>query len=266
MSCRRSIEPAPKFLIVQTGSTLPELRARRGDFPHWFQRGIGLPRARFSVVRADAGQPLPATTAHAGVIVTGSPAMVSERLDWSERTADWLRQAVQARVPLLGVCYGHQLLAHALGGSVDYHPVGREVGTVGIERLPAAADDALLGAAPVHFMAHASHRQSVLALPAGAVALARSAHDPNHAVRYAPNAWGLQFHPEFSVEVMRGYLRRNTSGANGDCREACCEGLTSVPAPHARRVLRRFRDLALFSRGEPISGRRDGSPPADRRA
>jgi GMP synthase (glutamine-hydrolysing) len=266
MSSRRSIESAPKFLIVQTGSTLPELRARRGDFPHWFQRGIGLPRARFSVVRADAGQPLPATTAHAGVIVTGSPAMVSERLDWSERTADWLRQAVQARVPLLGVCYGHQLLAHALGGSVDYHPIGREVGTVGIECLPAAVDDVLLGAAPARFLAHASHRQSVLALPAGAVALARSAHDPHHAVRYAPNAWGLQFHPEFSVEVMRGYLRHGAAGALTDCRASCCDRRVGVPAPHARHLLRRFRDFALLSRGEPLSCRRDGSLPADRRA
>ena len=266
MSCRRSIEAAATFLIVQTGSTLPQLRVRRGDFPQWFQRGIGLPRARFKVVRADGGEPLPPAAAHAGVIVTGSPAMVSERLEWSERTADWLRTAVQARVPLLGVCYGHQLLAHALGGCVDYHPVGREVGTVAIERLPAAADDALLGRAPARFLAHASHRQSVLALPAGAVVLARSAHDPHHAVRYAPNAWGVQFHPEFSVEVMRGYLGHAAAGARVDCQASCCDRRAGLPAPHARRLLRRFRDLALLSRGGPVSGRCDGSPPADRRA
>jgi GMP synthase (glutamine-hydrolysing) len=236
-----------KFLIVQTGSTLPELRARRGDFPDWFRHGLGLPRERITVVRADQDPSLPAVDGHAGVIVTGSPAMVSERLAWSERTAEWLRATIHAQVPVLGVCYGHQLLAHALGGSVDYHPVGREVGTVDIEQLPAAADDPLLSAAPGRFLAHASHRQSVLRLPDGAVALARSKHDPHHAVRYAPNAWGLQFHPEFSVEVMRGYLRRPGT-IEVDCRGACCENRSGMPAPHARRLLRRFRELALIRR------------------
>lgn len=149
--------------------------------------------------------------------------MVSERLPWSEAAAAWLRDAVALGLPILGVCYGHQLLAHALGGRVDYHASGREIGTVAIERLPAAADDALLAAAPARFVAHASHQQSVLELPAGAVVLARSAHDPHHAVRYAPRAWGLQFHPEFSVE---------------SCA-ATCNGALAPPMAIARRPVAR---------------------------
>jgi GMP synthase (glutamine-hydrolysing) len=97
------------------------------------------------------------------------------------------------------------------------------IGTVAIERLPAAADDALLAAAPARFVAHASHQQSVLELPAGAVVLARSAHDPHHAVRYAPRAWGLQFHPEFSVE---------------SCA-ATCNGALAPPMAIARRPVAR---------------------------
>lgn len=247
MSFRRPTEqkPATRFLIVQTGSTLPELRARLGDFPDWFRRGLGLQRADVDVVRVDNGAALPADTRrHAGVIVTGSPAMVSERLRWSEDTAAWLRTRIESGSPVLGVCYGHQLLAHALGGRVDYHPSGREVGTVGIERLAAADDDALLQAAPARFMAHSSHQQSVLELPKGAVTLARSAHDPHHAVRYAPGVWGLQFHPEFSVEVMRGYLRRRRQAARGECTEDCCVDRADAPAPMARRLLRRFREYA----------------------
>ncbi|MEO7756055.1 MAG: glutamine amidotransferase, partial [Dokdonella sp.] len=216
MSSRRRIEPRPasRFLIVQTGSTLPELRARRGDFPDWFQRGLRLHRSEVDIARVDLGEELPADVrGYAGVVVTGSPAMVSERLRWSEDTAAWLRATIDKETHVLGVCYGHQLLAHALGGRVDYHPSGREVGTVGIERLAAGADDALLQASPPSFMAHASHQQSVLELPKEAVTLARSAHDPHHAVRYAPRVWGLQFHPEFSVEIMRGYLRRRRMAA-----------------------------------------------------
>lgn len=245
MSCRQRIEsrqPA-RFLIVQTGSTFPELRARRGDFPDWFRRGLGLRRDEVDVVRVDAGESLPARpTAHAGVIVTGSSAMVSERQRWSEDTAAWLRTRIETDVPVLGVCYGHQLLAHALGGRVDYHPRGREIGTVEIQRLAGAADDPLLQVCRSDFMAHASHRQSVLELPPGAVTLARSTHDPHHAVRYAARVWGLQFHPEFSVEIMRGYLRRRAQATNEDCPPGY--GRAGAPAPHARRLLRRFRELA----------------------
>jgi GMP synthase (glutamine-hydrolysing) len=247
MSFRRRTDRASpaRFLIVQTGTTFPELRARRGDFPDWFRNGMGLHRSQVDVVRADAGERLPAALGtHAGVIVTGSPAMVSERLAWSEDTAGWLRSIVGRGVPVLGVCYGHQLLAHALGGRVDYHPAGREIGTVRIERLPAATDDALLASSPDVFQAHSSHQQSVLELPREAVVLARSSHDPHHAVRYAPNVWGLQFHPEFSVAIMRDYLRRRRQAAKGDCPASCCVDRADAPAPSARRLLRRFGEIA----------------------
>lgn len=246
MYCPRWTEPvvAARFLIVQTGSTLPALRARRGDFPHWFRRGLALQAREVDIVRVDVGEALPPVATHTGVIVTGSPAMVSRREAWSEDTASWLHHAIDAGTPILGICYGHQLLAHALGGHVDYHPLGRELGTVVIEKTAAAGDDALLDSLPARFLAHASHQQSVLQLPAGAVALGRSAHDPHHAVRYAPNVWGLQFHPEFSVEIMRGYLTGSSAVPNRSCVQPCCSNRVCSPAPHATRLLRRFCTIA----------------------
>lgn len=232
-------------LIVQTGSTLPAVRARHGDFPDWFRHGLGLRRGEVDVVDVATGEDLPAPGQYAGVIITGSPAMVSERLPWSERTAQWLAKSVDAGSAVLGVCYGHQLLAHAFGGEVDYHPAGRELGTVTIERLADSANDPLLGDAPMLFPAHASHQQSVLSLPPGAVALARSAHDPFHAIRFAPRAWGLQFHPEFSVEIMRGYVDARRPARNGNCPQACCATRDCAPTPFARRLLRRFRAIAV---------------------
>lgn len=236
------LRSASRFLVVQTGSTLPQLRPRLGDFPDWFRRGLGLRADEVDIVRVHEGEALPEHGRHAGIVVTGSPAMVSDRQRWSEDTAGWLRRAVDIGQPVLGVCYGHQLLAHALGGHVDDHPRGREVGTVGIERTDEGEADALLGVTPRRFRAHATHRQSVLELPPGATVLARSEHDPHQAVRYAPSAWGLQFHPEFSVEVIRGY-RRLPAPAN--CGGPCCADHAEAPAPHARRLLHRFRELAV---------------------
>jgi len=232
-----------KLLIVQTGAAAPEVLARYGDFPEWFRRGLGLREDQVTTVRVDLGGELPMPDAVAGAVITGSSAMVPERLAWSERTAAWLRAAVAADLPMLGVCYGHQLLAHALGGSVDYNPRGREIGTWEIERLPASADDPLIGALPGRFLAHATHLQTVVRPPPGAVVLARSALDDCQAIRFAPRVWGVQFHPEFGVREMRGYLRARSEAIDyeGLDVKALLRGVRG--SPQARASLRRFATI-----------------------
>ncbi|HEX7989788.1 MAG TPA: glutamine amidotransferase, partial [Stenotrophomonas sp.] len=100
------------FLIVETGQPFPTLR-RYGRFPHWIRVAAGLEEADTVVVNVERGEQLPERTDFAATIVTGSAAFVTDRADWSERSADWLRDAAHAGMPLLGICYGHQLLAHA---------------------------------------------------------------------------------------------------------------------------------------------------------
>lgn len=192
--------------IIKTGDTLPALRERHGDFEDWIARGLAGQGLPVRTIDPRQGTNWPAPAQIAGVVVTGSPAMVTDRADWSERTAAWLAQLVEEEVPVLGICYGHQLLAHALGGTVGRHPQGIEIGTVTVECADAARGDALLGALPTHFAAQVVHEQSVLQLPPGATALAGNAHEPHQAFRVGRCAWGVQFHPEFSAEVMRGYI------------------------------------------------------------
>lgn len=132
--------------------------------------------------------------------------MVSERADWSERTAEWLTRAVDTGLPVLGVCYGHQLLAHALGGRVGRNPAGRQIGTVIAQRLASSANDPLLGHLPTAFAAQTSHLEVVLELPPGAERLAHSPLDDNFAIRFSESTWGVQFHPEFSRPVMAEYI------------------------------------------------------------
>ncbi|HEY2394950.1 MAG TPA: glutamine amidotransferase [Rudaea sp.] len=227
------------FVIVQTGSAPVELRSRLGDFPQWFQRGLGLAEADVTVVDVQAGRALPPPQRVSAAIVTGSAAMVTQRHDWSERTAQWLADAVRRDVPLLGVCYGHQLLAHALGGRVADNPRGREIGTVRIDCLAPAAIDPLL-AAIGDFAAQATHLQTVVELPGNATVLARSSQDNYQAVRYSKRAWGLQFHPEFSVAAMRGYLRLRADALRNEGLDAECIGAAVQSSPRARALLRRF--------------------------
>src|SRR5579875_3355003 len=196
------------ILIIRTGRAPDAIRARHGDFPHWFRLCEGLAPSRLHIVDVAAGEALPPPQAVAGALITGSAAMVTERAAWSERTAGWIRNAMDAALPLFGVCYGHQLMAHALGGRVDYLPGGREIGTQSIALLPAAASDPLAGRLPTEFRAHTTHEQSVLEAPSGASVLARSARDPHHLLRYGPNAVSVQFHAEFNADVMRAYIHR----------------------------------------------------------
>ncbi len=227
------------FLIIATGDPAPALR-RYGCFAHWIRCAAGLHRDQAIVCRVLDGERLPDREGFAGVLITGSASMVTERLDWSERTATWLREAAHARVPMLGICYGHQLIAHALGGEVGWNPVGREIGTVRVERLAESADDPLFGAQPPAFEAHATHMQSVLRLPEGSVRLARSERDGCHAFRWGDRVWGLQFHPEFSTAMMRGYIavRHEKLLHEGIDRRAIERTVTA--APRARALLRGF--------------------------
>lgn len=230
-------------LILETGQPVASMR-RHGGFPHWIRTAANLPRDRAVVVNVEKGERLPAREGFGAVVITGSGAMVTDRLDWSERTAAWLADAAQAGTPLFGICYGHQLIAHALGGEVGWHPAGREMGTVEVERLPASETDPLFTGLPERFDAQATHLQSVLRLPDDATLLARSAHDPVHAYRWRDHVWGVQFHPEFSTTHMHGYVRARRIDLQ---REGLCPDTAhrSVGAtPHARRVLRRFVDFA----------------------
>ncbi|MGN6512821.1 MAG: glutamine amidotransferase [Lysobacteraceae bacterium] len=235
--------PRP-FLILETGQPAPGLR-RHGGFPHWIRVAAGLRAGDTVVVNVEAGEPLPPHRGvdgmgFAGVLITGSAAMVTERRDWSERSAAWLREAAHAGMPLFGICYGHQLLAHALGGEVGDHPAGREMGTVQLALHEAAGSDPLFAGLPRAFPAQATHLQSVLRPPEGATVLACSPHDACHAFRWGEHAWGVQFHPEFSTVHMRGYVqaRREALAGEGRCARRLARGVSA--APHARRVLRRF--------------------------
>lgn len=238
----------PQFLIIETGQPVASMR-RHGRFPHWIRVAAGLRADQATVVNVEAGDPLPAHAGYAGVLITGSGAMVTDRHGWSERTADWLRGGLDAGLPVFGICYGHQLIAHALGGEVGDNPTGREMGTVPVDLHPEAAQDILFAPLPARFAVQVTHLQTVLRPPADAAVLAKSEQDACQAFRWRDHAWGVQFHPEFSAAHMRGYVhaRRDALQREGRCHQRMAKDVK--PTPQARGVLRRFVRHAATLRG-----------------
>jgi GMP synthase (glutamine-hydrolysing) len=169
--------------------------------------------------------------------------MVTEPEKWVEPLADWLRKLVEGSVPILGVCYGHQLLAHALGGRVGFHPEGPEIGTKEVDLRQEGVRDPLLEGMPKRFYAHTTHAQTVLTLPHGSVLLARTEHEAHAAFRFGACAWGVQFHPEYDDDIMRHYIRaqRKTLQALGQDPDKVDRGVRPV---ETGRILRRFAALS----------------------
>lgn len=232
----------PRLAILKTGSTYPVIEKEFGDFDHWFLRGLSSD-LDVTVFNAQANE-LPDDPADwDGIVITGSPAMVSNRDPWSENAAQWLAEAVEKDRLLLGVCYGHQLLAHALGGEVGYHPKGRESGTRNVELLASAKDDLLFEGMPGTFKAQLTHKQSVLSLPPDAVLLGHNEFEPHQAFRVGKRAWGVQFHPEFSSAVMKAYLGVQAPDLEqeGFDSQAMIDSVTD--APEAAGLLERFSAL-----------------------
>ncbi|MBW0149004.1 glutamine amidotransferase [Marinobacter arenosus] len=233
-----------RVVILKTGTTYPTIREVSGDFEDWFVRGLSNELA-LTVVNVEQGDVPGNAHDWDGIVVTGSPAMVSDRASWSEATAQWLAGAVDQRIPVLGVCYGHQLLAHALGGEVGYHPEGRETGTKTIELLPVAESDLLFAGLPATFKAQLTHKQSVLGLPPGAVLLGRSQFEPHQAFRVGDCAWGVQFHPEFTDAIMTAYLGVQAPELAAENLDPDALLAAVEPAPVASSLLQRFSDLVI---------------------
>lgn len=242
------MKPREPLLILKTGRKIDSLQDVPGDYEHWIADGMGWETDRVRVVDTAVDSQWPAPRQFAGVAITGSGSMVTEQAPWMQRAADWLGDAVQQQVPVLGICFGHQLLAHALGGRVDFNPRGVEVGTAEISLTEAAAGDRLLSGLPSRFPAQLSHRQSVIELPPETVLLGASNMEPHQGFSYGPCAWGIQFHPEFDAQIVSRFIEyyRDILGQQGRSADALHTGIR--PAPESHSLLRRF---ARIVRKEP---------------
>lgn len=217
---------------------------RLGDQADWFAAALRRPRSALHVVQPFLGEALPAAPAVHCAIVTGSWAMVTDREDWSERTAAWLATLVAQRRPVLGVCYGHQLMAHALGGRVGDLSGGPERGLFELQLTAAGQADPWLADLPPRFAACLSHRQSVLQPPPMAQVLGGTARDPFQLLRYGPQALSMQPHPEFTPDIMAACAAGRGNGEPALDVRAPAEVIRRPWLPQPLALLRRFVDAA----------------------
>jgi GMP synthase (glutamine-hydrolysing) len=196
----------------------------------------------------------------AGVIVTGSPARIADQAPWMMRVQEALRELVALHVPVLGICFGHQLLGMALGGTSGPNPLGREIGTVLLSSSSRSRGDPLFGAAPPSYPVSMTHLDVVLELPPESVVLGSTERDRHAAVRFGEHAWGVQFHPEMDFEIVAAYIQARAEALRSEGLDP--ERLLALcrDTPEAAELLRRFAKGAARAGGG--RRRRSESPEA----
>lgn len=164
--------------------------------------GIGAPLT-FRTYRITSGE-FPATLDEcAAYLITGSPCSVYDTYEWIPRTEALIRALHERRSPLVGVCFGHQLIAEALGGAVELADNGWLLGVHDIE--VAAAEHWMNGEADVHPL-YFINQDQVVSLPEGAERLAGSRHCPNAMFRIDEHILCLQAHPEQPKASMQAFI------------------------------------------------------------
>ena len=237
------------ILIIKAGTTFPEIKIQFGDFDDWILHYSGLTGKDVSVVEVFDNDRLPNNGSFSGVILTGSHSMVTDQDDWINKTTEWVSYIFEKQIPFLGICFGHQILARAAGGISGFHPKGREIGTVELSVHPESKYDHLFRDLPASFLAHVTHLQTVLRLPENADVLASNDFEPHHAFRVGTCAWGVQFHPEFSSDIMRAYIdeQRDTLVKEGFNVGVLNSQVSETAESHF--LLRRFVDFVFERNG-----------------
>ncbi|MBZ4419512.1 glutamine amidotransferase [Myxococcus sp. RHSTA-1-4] len=236
-------------LLLKAGDAALSVRLSVGDYEHWFLQTIGLSGYRFDILPLHRNAPLPASAdGYDAVMMTGSPLSVTQLAPWMERAADFMVEAGERGIPVLGVCFGQQLLAHAYGGRVTRNPQGRETGTVEVALTGEGRKDALFDGLPERFTVQATHEDIVSQLPEGTRVLAGNTNTAAQALAFRPNVRGVQFHPEATPDAMRAVILARQEGLE---RDAVARGAAPgervprllaglAPTPAGRRILVNF--------------------------
>ncbi|MFC6905484.1 type 1 glutamine amidotransferase [Halalkalicoccus tibetensis] len=191
---------------------------------------------------------LPDTFEYDGAIVTGSRSSVYWDEPWIPPLKGWVGDAVDRDIPFLGVCYGHQLLADVLGGTVE----GMGEYEIGYNPITHTGDSPLFDGIDEEFLAFTTHSDAVVDLPPGAEPLAENEYS-NHGFRKG-DVFGVQFHPEYDMETAEGLTRRKN--IDEERRDQVLAGITPenyTAACEAKLVFDNFLEFVSERREQPVA-------------
>jgi len=189
-----------KIGILQTGMAPDALKDDLGDYPDLFARLLAGKGLSFETYRVVEGVFPPSVNACDGWLITGSRHGAYEDHPWIPPLEDFIRAAYAARVPLVGICFGHQIVAQAMGVKVERHPNGWAVG----------ATDYDFGDKSLRL--NAWHRDQVTQVPSMAKVVGRNAFCANAALLYDDRVFTVQAHPEFRPEFVNGLMETRGKG------------------------------------------------------
>ena len=204
-----------------------------------FRRELDADLAEFDVTK---GQLPDSTAGFDAVVVTGSRASVYWDEEWIEPLLDYIAQAADDGLAILGVCYGHQAVAEALGGRVAGMD-GFELGYNTVERV---GDDPLFSGINEQFTVFTTHGDTVVQLPPGATLLAQNEYGV-HGFRLG-DAWGVQFHPEYDIETALAIAERKRDRLGDDRVDAVIDDITPERFAAACEAKQLFDNFTAYVR------------------
>ena len=192
---------------------------------------------------------VPPGHAYDGIVVTGSRTSVYWDEPWIAAAKAWLGEATDRGIPVLGVCWGHQLLADVLGGTVE--AMGRY--EIGYRTVEHTGTDRLFDGIGREFTVFTTHQDAVVELPPGARATASNDYS-NHGFRSGP-FFGVQFHPEYDMATAEYVARvKDIDEARRERVLADITPETYARACEAKQVFGNFTDFVCERAGtEPSS-------------
>lgn len=192
--------------ILQTDSVLEDLQPRFGDYPSMFESLFRAEAPAMTFTTYNVQQALPDNFDCDAYLITGCKLSVYDDLPWIRELADFVHQAIAAKKKILGICFGHQLIAHFFGGEVGPAPVGWAVGIQTSEVVLTRRWMSQTGAPPPELNLVSSHKDQVLKLPDGAEVFATSDFCEVSGFTMGNEVLTIQGHPELTADYSEALM------------------------------------------------------------